>query len=203
MAKTIKMDETVCWIDGQGRCVPLVHIKEEAQQRDMFVEHMVDRAQRLQNLIVAYKAEMQEMMTEYLTELADRYDENWAGNAKITNYSQDKRVELKQANKLTFDETLVVAKSKVDKCIINWSEGASSKIIALVNQAFQVDKRGKVDVDAMIKLTRLDIEDELWQEAMEIIKNSITVESTKQYLNFHVKDGTGKWKSIVLNFSAL
>lgn len=203
MAKTIKSNETVCWIDGQGRQVPLVHINEEAQRRDMFVEEMVDRAQRLQDLIAAYKAEMQRMMTEYLDELADRYDENWAGNAKITNYSQDKRVELKQANKLTFDETLAVAKAKVDKCINKWSEGASSKIIALVNQAFQVDKRGKVDVDAMLKLTRLDMQDDLWQEAMEIIKNSITVESTKQYLNFHTRDAQGKWKSIVLNFSAL
>lgn len=203
MAKKIEMNKTVCWIDGQGRCVPLVHVSEAAQDRDFFVENMIARVQRLQDLIISHKTEIQKEVAEYLGAVADRYDEDWAGNAKITNFSQDKRVELKQAQRLTFDETLSVAKSKVDKCIAKWAKGSSTEIIALVNQAFAVDQKGQVDVKAMLKLTELDIQDETWQEAMEIIKDSVTVESTKQYLNFHVKDGTGKWKSIVLNFSAL
>ena len=203
MAKQIIDEKVVYWIDGQGLKVPLKHVSIEAQKRDKFVEEMTDSAQRLQTLIIAYKADMQKRLAEYLEEVAENYGEDWAGNAKIRNFSQDKQVELKQALRLTFDETLSVAKAKVDKCIARWAKGSSSEIVALVNQAFAVDRKGQVDVKAMLKLTDLAIEDPTWVEAMEIVKKSITVESTKQYMNFHLKDSDGKFTPIVLQFSAL
>jgi hypothetical protein len=66
-----------------------------------------------------------------------------------------------------------------------------------------VNQKQQLDVKEIMKLIKLDIQDEQWLEAMEIIKKSITVESTKQYLNFRRRDISGRMVTITLNYSAL
>lgn len=203
MARIIKEGKHVYWLDGEGLKVPVEYVSEEDQQRDKFVDDLLDDAMRLQGLIGSYKAKMQKKVEAYLDEVASNYGENWAGNARIRNFSQDAEVEVRQAKLLAFDETLAIAKKKIDNCISKWAQGSRTEIIALVNQAFRVNQKQQIDVKEIMKLLTLDIQDEEWQEAMEIIKKSITVESTKQYLIFRRRDETGKMQTITLNYSAL
>lgn len=203
MARIIKEGKHVYWLDGEGLKVPVEYVSEEDQQRDKFVDDLLDDAMRLQGLIGSYKAKMQKKVEAYLDEVAGNYGENWAGNARIRNFSQDAEVEVRQAKLLAFDETLAIAKKKIDNCISKWAQGSRTEIIALVNQAFRVNQKQQIDVKEIMKLLTLDIHDEEWQEAMEIIKKSITVESTKQYLIFRRRDETGKMQTITLNYSAL
>lgn len=203
MARIIKEGKHVYWLDGEGLKVPVEYVSEEDQQRDKFVDDLIDDAMRLQGLIGSYKAKMQKKVEAYLDEVAGNYGENWAGNARIRNFSQDAEVEVRQAKLLAFDETLAIAKKKIDNCISKWAQGSRTEIIALVNQAFRVNQKQQIDVKEIMKLLTLDIQDEEWQEAMEIIKKSITVESTKQYLIFRRRDETGKMQTITLNYSAL
>lgn len=150
MARIIKEGKHVYWLDGEGLKVPVEYVSEEDQQRDKFVDDLIDDAERLQGLIGSYKAKMQKKVEAYLDEVASNYGEAWQGNARIRNFSQTAEVEIRQA-----------------------------------------------------KLLSLDIQEEQWLEAMEIIKKSIRVESTKQYLNFRCKDESGQFKTITLNYSAL
>ena len=203
MARIIKEGKHVYWLDGEGIKVPVEYISEEDQRRDKFVDDLIDDAERLQGLISSYKAQMQKKVEAYLNEVAGNYGEAWQGNARIRNFSQDAEVEIRQAKLLTFDETLAVAKTKIDHCISKWSHGSRDEIIALVNQAFKVNQKQQLDVKEIMKLIKLDIQDEQWLEAMEIIKKSITVESTKQYLNFRRRDISGRMVTITLNYSAL
>lgn len=203
MARIIKEGKHVYWLDGEGLKVPVEYVSAEDQQRDKFVDDLLDDAMRLQGLIGSYKAKMQKKVEAYLDEVAGNYGENWAGNARIRNFSQDAEVEVRQAKLLAFDETLAIAKKKIDNCISKWAQGSRTEIIALVNQAFRVNQKQQIDVKEIMKLLTLDIHDEEWQEAMEIIKKSITVESTKQYLIFRRRDETGKMQTITLNYSAL
>ncbi len=203
MARIIKEGKHVYWLDGEGLKVPVEYVSEEDQQRDKFVGDLLDDAMRLQGLIGSYKAKMQKKVEAYLDEVAGNYGENWAGNARIRNFSQDAEVEVRQAKLLAFDETLAIAKKKIDNCISRWAQGSRTEIVALVNQAFRVNQKQQIDVKEIMKLLTLDIHDEEWQEAMEIIKKSITVESTKQYLIFRRRDETGKMQTITLNYSAL
>jgi len=140
---------------------------------------------------------------EYLDSVADEYDETWQGNARIRNFSHTLEVEINIAKILTFDETLYVAKAKIDKCITFWAEGSRTEVIALVNQAFQVNQKGQLDVKMLLKLPKIESSNPDWTEAMEIIKNSVVVQSTRQYMNFRAKREDGSWETIVLNFSAV
>lgn len=203
MATKEKIGKHVYWRDGEGLLVPLKHVSKEDQARDALVEELVAEAEQLNATIAESKARMAGKIQEYLNAVAARYGEEWQGNARIRNFSQDKEVEVSQCKLLAFDETLRVAEVKVKECVKKWSSGSRSEIVALVNQAFRPNQKDQLEVKTLMGLTTLEIDDPAWNEAMETIKNSVTVQSTKQYLNFRTRDEAGVWRSISLNFSAV
>lgn len=100
------------------------------------------------------------------------------------------RLTIAVGETLTFGPELEVAKQLIDDRIRRWSEGASNNIRALVDQAFQVDKKGKLNTDRILALRRLKIEDETgdWEKAMNIIGDSVRVIASREYARFHVID---------------
>lgn len=203
MAITVKRGKHVHWIDAEGLVVPLKHISEKDRRRDEVAEKVVNMAIDLQEDIIKRKAEMREILYSYLEEVAESYGEEWQGNAVITSFSGDKQVQVRQHKLQEFDETLQVAKTKIDKCIVEWSKGSKTELIALVNQAFRVDKKGNLDVRALLKLPSLEIDDPTWKEAMDIIRKAVQVRDTKEYFNFKVRDENGQLKPLTLQFSQL
>lgn len=203
MANKKKIGKHEYWQDGEELWVPLKHISQEDRDRDAMVMELVADALKLQMLVKSGKAMMEAKLEGYLAQLAEEYGEEWQGNARIRDFSQKLEVEVTNAKLLTFDEKLAIAKQKVDACIGNWSKNSRTEIIALVNQAFRVNQTDQPDVKALLKLPTLEIDDPEWVEAMEIIKDSVTVLSTRQYLNFRLRKDDGKWEPITLNFSRL
>ena len=54
---------------------------------------------------------------------ADKYDEEWEGNATIYNFSKDKQIDIKISKHITFNEKLQIAKKKIDACLATWKKG--------------------------------------------------------------------------------
>lgn len=203
MAKIIKEGKHVYWVDGNGQKTPQNRVHEEDKARDKAVSRLVNRAKKLQAVVAAEKAAMETELLAYLGEAARREGEDWVGGAKLYSYSMDQSVTIKVAKRWTFDERLQIAKQKIDKCIENWSKGASSKLMAIVNRAFRVDQAGNVDAKQILMLRTIKMDDALWQEAMDLISDSMKLMGTKAYFYFQEADEDGKHKSIVLDFSAL
>jgi hypothetical protein len=203
MAIKRKQGKHEYWIDGEGLMVPAKHISQEDKDRDKVVEDVCHEARKIQMIVKNAKQLMLQAIDGYLAQIAASYGEEWQGNATLTNFSQTLQVEVKNAKILAFDEKLKIAKSKIDKCIEKWAVGSKTEIIALVNQAFKVNQKGQMDVPALLKLPQLEINDSTWQEAMAIIKDSVTVQFTKKYVNIREKAEDGSWRTLTLNFSSL
>lgn len=203
MAKIIEEGKHKYWLDGDGLKTPEKLVHDADKRRDKMVERLVARANRLGKLIAQEKAIMDREIQDYLGDTAKREGEEWVGGTTIYSYSMDKAVSIKVAKRWTFDERLQIAKTKIDKCIENWSGNANSKLVALVNRAFRVDQKGDVDARQIIGLRTLKIDDALWQEAMNLIADSQKVQGTKTYFYFQQAGEDGKLESIVLDFAAL
>lgn len=203
MASKLKEGKHIYWIDGEGIKVPEKLVSTADKFRDKLVEEAIKDAFMLEQVLIATKQNLQKKIGDYLESVAESYGEKWEGNARIRNFSHTAEVEVKRAKLLSFDETLNVAKTKIDQCIERWSSNARKELIALVNQAFQVNQKGQLDVKELLKLPKISSEDPEWIEAMEIIKSAVTVHSTKTYMNFRTKGENGEWITIQLNFSAL
>jgi hypothetical protein len=121
------------------------------------------------------------------------------GNVTLTSYDGRYRVVRATEEYIVFDERLQIAKELIDDCLKRWSEGGNTNLQALVNDVFQVDKQGKVNVRGILRLRRLDIEDETWRQAMTAIAESLQTVGSKAYLRVYERDERGEYQQISLD----
>ena len=126
------------------------------------------------------------------------------GNLTLTSYDGRFKVQRSIAETLVFDERLQAAKELIDECITEWTEGSRDELKALINDAFQVDKEGRINTGRVLSLRRLKINDDRWQRAMQAVSDSLQVAGSKAYLRIYVRrDGDGKYEPVSLDLAAL
>lgn len=124
------------------------------------------------------------------------------GNMTFQNYAGTKMVKVAISENIVFGAELQTAKGLIDECINEWSDGANDKIRVLVNNAFQVDKEGKINRSALLGLRRLDLQEEKWQTAMQAITDSIRVDGSKLYYRFYKRDTPEQqWQAVTVDLA--
>lgn len=91
----------------------------------------------------------------------------------------------------------------IDECLKTWSKGADEKFLTLITDAFDVDKEGKLNTGRIISLRQLNIQDELWQQAMDALNKALVVSVTSTYINFKEQDENGKLVNIPLDIAGV
>ncbi|MEJ0015699.1 MAG: DUF3164 family protein [Acetobacteraceae bacterium] len=174
--------------DAQGRLVPLALVKAEHKLEDQLVRDLYAGALQQSAALRDFRGKAAAEIAAFLSLLADQYGAprgGAKGNLTLSSYDGTLRIQLAIGDQLAFGPELQVAKTLVDDCIRAWSEGADEKLLAIVNDAFAVDKQGKLNVDRILALRRLAIDDEAWQHAMSAISDAIRVVRSKEYLRFY------------------
>ncbi len=192
------------WIDGQGRAVPPRYIDPVVKARDRLVRRIAAKTQRLHEQMLAVKAEVLALVDDYLDQVAAGYDEDWKGNAELVTFDGRLKVEMKISEVLEFDERLQVAKQKIDHCLRSWTGNARAEVRALINQAFQVDSKGRINVRSILTLRQLKFDNQVWIEAMALIADSLRIRTTRRYVNVYQRHtSTDRFELLALNWSAL
>jgi hypothetical protein len=192
--------------DSQGRQVPAELVKEIDKLRDQTVRRIADEAMKMKEVLVAFKQRIRDDIYAFVELSANQYGKSWGGKkGNITLSTFDGRFRLIVAidDNIIFDERLQIARDIIGDCVKKWSDGARSEIRVLVNDAFQVDKTGKINTARVLGLRRLEIHDPDWQKAMEAITESIQVSGSKQYLRFYERNENGEYRQIPLDVAAL
>jgi hypothetical protein len=99
-----------------------------------------------------------------------------------------------------FGPELQAAKTLVDTCLNEWAEGSPPELRAIVQQAFDVDKEGKINRGRLFALLRYDIRDERWLQAMDALRDSIRTDGSKRYVRISTRsDAKGAWRPLSLS----
>ncbi|MBI9092282.1 MAG: DUF3164 family protein [Desulfobacterium sp.] len=192
--------------DPQGRLVPIDLVKEIDKSRDGLVHWLVKNAKDLQERMVTFKKDSMSEVKAFVDLSARDWDVELGGkkgNLTLMSFDARYKVQLQVAEFMVFDEQLKVAKEMIDQCINKWTEGSRSEIKALINDAFQVDKEGRINTKRILSLRRLDIKDELWLRAMDAITSSLKVVGSKEYIRIYERDKNDQWHPISLDLAAL
>jgi len=192
--------------DTQGRQVPENLVKEIDKKRDSTVRLIAARALEMKKVLIEFKEEIREQIYSFVELSAGEYGVKLGGkkgNISLNTYDGKYRLLVSMNDNITFDERLQVARELIGKCIEKWSDGARSEIRVFVNDAFQVDKQGKISTARVLGLRRLDIQDTNWKKAMTAITESIQITGTKQYLRIYKRDDNGEYQMILLDVAAL
>jgi hypothetical protein len=200
------MNKETYMTDSQGRQVPEELVKEIDKLRDQTVRRIADEAMKMKEVLAAFKQRIRDDIFTFVELSANQYGKSWGGkkgNITLTSYDGKYRLTVAVDETLVFDERLQVARDLIGDCINKWSDVARSEIRILVNDAFQVDKAGKINTARVLGLRRLEIHDPDWQKAMTAITDSIQVSGSKQYLRFYERNGLGEYVQIPLDVAAL
>lgn len=195
------------WIDQRGVLTPESMVKEIDMARDALVGEMVQKAMELNKLLEKLKADAFSDVQAFIDLSAERYGATIGGKkGNISLFSYDSRYKVQRAiaDNIKFDEQLQAAKSLIDECIGEWTDGSRPEILALINRAFEVNKEGDVTPAKLFQLRTLDITDERWLRAMDAIAESIKVVGKKAYIRFYERVGdTGEYKPISLDIAGV
>jgi Protein of unknown function (DUF3164). len=194
-------------VNGKGHLVPVEQVSDYDKAKDDLVRETIDEVESLQAVLKEFKTSILGDMAAFMELASEKYGAKMGGkkgNVQLLSFDGNLRVQLAVAEFLTFDERLQVAKSLVDECLNEWTEDSRPEVRTLVNMAFEVDKQGNVSPSKIQPLLKLEIHDEKWQRAMAAIRDSLTVQYSKQYIRFHRRSGPeGKWESIPLDIAAI
>lgn len=192
-------------VNAKGHLIPVDKVKPVDKLRDEQVRMMMRHAKALNEDMKRKKIMLFAAFNDFITLSAQEYDVQIGGkkgNTTLLSYDGKFKIQLAVSENIVFDERLQVAKSLIDECLTEWTQGSNDNIKALINQAFQVDKEGKISTHRVLSLRSLDINDDKWLRAMEAISDAVQVTDTKEYIRFYERDDeTGAYRQIALDFS--
>jgi hypothetical protein len=192
--------------DSQGRQVPAELVSEIHKLRDQTVRRIADEAMKMKQILLGFKQRIRDDIYTFVDISSRQYGKPWGGkkgNITLSTYDGKYRLVVSINDQIVFDERLQVARELIGGCIEKWSEGSRNEIRILVQDAFQVDKAGKINTARVLGLRRLEIQDPDWQKAMAAISDSVQVSGSKQYLRFYERDDRGEYVQIPLDVAAL
>lgn len=205
-AGAIEAGGKVLWPDAKGNYVPESLVKPEDKIEDEMVRKIIGFATPLSDEVSRFWNHTMADIGQLVGLLEQNYGVKRGGrkgNMTFQSFDGLMQVSLRMADLIHFGPQLQVAKTLVDECLNEWSEGSRPEIQAIVSRAFQVDKEGEVNKAALLTLLRFDIDDERWQRAMDALRDAIRVRGSKAYLHFNVRDTPdGAWRKITIDLAS-
>ena len=200
-------DESKFMKNAQGASIPIENVKAVDKLRDDLVKNLMSKTKEVQKIIEDHRNICWEDIKAFLEISASEHNVKYGGekgNITLLSYDGKYKVVIANQDYISFNEKLQIAKDLIDECIRKWAKGADKNLLALVNDAFKVDKQGKISTEKILGLRRLEINDFTWNEAMKAITESITVEDSKRYIRFYERrDKDGKYEHISLSPQSL
>ncbi len=204
--------EQKVWADPQGRIVPDHLVTDAEKMKDELAERLTAAAEGVQKVMLAFKTSAMAEMYAAKALLFEQYGAKVGGKKggfSFRTYDGSAEVKIEVQDRIIFGPELQAAKSLIDECIETWAEGADPNIVVLINDAFQVNKAGRIDTKRVLRLQKLPIRrpdgsrDERWDSAMQAITDALIVDETAIYLRCHRRNEAGEMKYVNLNFSEL
>lgn len=189
-----------------GHFVPLEAVKDADLFRDDFVNEVFEKVLTQQGKLKEFKAELDSDLDAFVSLAAERYSISIGGEkggVTVSSFDGKRKIVKSFSETKTFDEGLVAAKAQVDQCIHKWAEGSRYEIRALIDNAFQTDKVGNINIGRIYTLMNIKIDDEDWNNAMKALQDSIRPVSSKYYFRFYEKSGQDKFIPVPLDLAAI
>lgn len=201
------------WTDPQGRTVPDSMVTAADRMKDDLARKLLDEADALQVEIARFKNRALDEMAAAKELLFEQYGVKVGGpkgGFSIRSFDGQIMAEVSIADRIVFGPELQAAKVLIDECIESWSDGANDNLRVLVEDAFQVNKAGRIDTKRVLGLRKLPMKDAdgnpdpRWARAMDAISDAMIVDQTATYIRFYRRNPrTNGMEQVVLDFSSI
>ncbi len=195
------------WIDETGIKIPYNRTTKLERLRENKSKQITTKALNLNKALKAFKDEMfevcSEIFDESMTDLNSKA--NIKGNFTWFNFDRTAKIETSVSERIEFDDASITAcKNLLDEFISENVESKVEFVRELVNDAFSTS-RGKLDAKKVMGLLkyRSKIKNDKFQRALDLLEGGIRRSSSKTYYRIWIKDDSGQFVNIDLNFSSI
>lgn len=191
--------------DSQGNLILLKNIHETDLLYHDLVLGVAVYWLELHGKIARFKQNNFEDVTAALDLLFEKHKvKRGGGDGNMQFFTHDRRYKLQIAiqKKIDFGPELQVAEKKMQEALNQMTPEENSDLKTIVAGAFNLDS-GKVRVSEILRLRSYKISNPLWNEAMAIINQAITVISSKKQIRLYERNQTGEYINIPLDIAAL
>jgi len=191
--------------DSRGRMVPESLVKPIDKARDELVREIVGGSLAIADQLRSFKEHSINDVHAFIDISAEQYGVSIGGrkgNVTLTSYDGEYRVLLAVEERISFDERIQAAKALIDECLREWTAGSRSELRVLINDAFAVDKQGKINTQRVLGLRKLEISDPRWKRAMDAIQDSLQVVESKEYIRIYRRNSKGEYDLVNMDIAS-
>lgn len=208
-SEAVENQEPEYWLDAAGNKIRLSNIGPVDQMKHEVAMRLTAEAKLLQSAMADFKKTAFDEVMSAKDLIFEKYEVTLGGkkgNISLKAFDGSAEVKVAVAELISFGPELQAAKALIDECIEDWAEGANDNIRTLVEDAFQVNKQGRIDTGRVLGLRRLKMNgpdgqpDPRWSRAMDAIADAVQVNGTATYIRFYDHAGAG---AISLDFAKL
>lgn len=205
----IKKQQGPNWTDESGMAIPVNRVTKSEKLREHKAYMLARDAVAISKRLIEYKQFVQDTCAEVVDAIREENGIKPDSKGNITWYNFDRsiKIEVNVNEVIKFDEVLIDAAKKILMDMIATGIQGDEFIKGLVTDAFQTSK-GSLDTRRVLSLQRHTSRvpaalKAQWEQAMGLINKSISRPSSKVYQRIWVRNGTGEYDLVDLNFSSI
>jgi hypothetical protein len=193
--------------DAQGQQVPLRYIKAYDRERNRMVTAIAADWEKMRERLEALYQATEERLQRLEDMARDGRQERRMGvrgNFQVSSFDGLITVSRSARYELRFDERLQVAREIIEGIIAEKAQNVDPDLAELLRGAFRPSSDGLLSQSRVMSLFRLKIQHPRWQEAMNLIRESIESRRGKNLLAVRRKPHReAEFESILLDIAAV
>ena len=141
------------WVDPKGNLIPDANVKAIDKLRDETVRRIWALAEALHQEMKTFKSISFDDVAAFVQISADQYGAKIGGNkgnVQLLSFDGSLKIQRNIADHINFDERLLAAKHLIDECLKEWTADGRDEIKAIINSAFNVDKKGEISTTKIL-----------------------------------------------------
>lgn len=202
-------DMQVChpkkWYDHDGHEIPERLVTPEDKARHRAAVTLLKKTKKLEADLARIKKEMADTVQKIQDQFCKDKQVDPTPGFSFTSYDKSIKVERTRNEQIKFEENLLAAaKQKIDDYINSQNLDKDSLIVHIAKDAF-MQVKGKPDAKKLLSLLnyRSKEKHELFQEALNLLDQSISKGNSKIYYKISERLDNGEYVQVKLDFAAI
>ena len=126
------------------------------------------------------------------------------GNIQITTFDGLLQCRLSRSDVLNVGPEIEAARSLIDECVSDWGEGSHVNLRALIAQAFRPNEGGQISVTEVLRLRRIEIDDDRWRRAQLAIGDALRPAGKAEYVRIYQRaTPLDPWQPVPLHLATV
>lgn len=181
--------------------------KEYEKNRDETVSKLITNAKEFFKMLSDFKQEVHTEMGTHAEKLANygKLRGNSKGGFSITNSDDTMRITRRRDTEPVWDERSAKAVELIKDFLSDIIKKRDVKLYVILIGFLEKNEKGDLEFNKVMDLYKHEHEfdDPRWKEGLRLIKESFSNHLKGFGYEFKIKNTSGKWESLSLNFSSL